>query len=63
MLPDIKGGELVLRLRSEKPGLKAIVMSGYNTDDIIRRNPGVAVIQKPFALTALLRKIDEMIAA
>ncbi len=57
VMPQMNGRELVERLRTVRPATKAVFMSGYTNDDIIRRSaldPGNRrLIQKPFTADAL----------
>jgi FixJ family two-component response regulator len=51
-------------LRSARPDLRVLFMSGY-TDDAIGHHgilePGVHFLQKPFATTSLLGKVREVL--
>jgi two-component system, cell cycle sensor histidine kinase and response regulator CckA len=62
VMPGMPGSELVQRLARERPGLRALYMSGYTDDAIVRHGvleEGVNLIQKPFAPDALARKVRE----
>jgi CheY-like chemotaxis protein len=62
VMPGMSGGEVVRRLREQRPGLKALFMSGYTDDEVIRRgiiSSTTSFIQKPFSLTAFARAARE----
>ena len=64
VLPELSGREAVERLRAIQPGLKALFMSGYTDDAILRGGylaPGVAFLQKPFTPHALSDKVREVL--
>jgi CheY-like chemotaxis protein len=66
VMPGMNGPDLVKSLRAIKPGIKAILMSGYthgalNGDQL--REIDVPLLQKPFKPTALLRIVDETMGA
>jgi len=67
IMPGMSGGELISRLRSIKPGLAVLFMSGYASDLIAHAGiaePEKLLIQKPFTkrtlLTQVRRVIDEL---
>ena len=66
IMPHMNGQELYERLAVLRPGTKVVYMSGY-TDDAIGHqgvlDPGTAFIQKPFARSALLQKVREVLDA
>jgi signal transduction histidine kinase/ActR/RegA family two-component response regulator len=56
VMPEMGGAPLVERLRSLRPGIRVVFMSGYTDDDIVRRGiqTGAAgFIEKPFTASAL----------
>jgi two-component system cell cycle sensor histidine kinase/response regulator CckA len=60
VMPEMGAGELVDRLLTKRPNLKVLFISGYTTDEVVRR--GVtqndsAFIQKPFAAPELMQKV------
>jgi two-component system cell cycle sensor histidine kinase/response regulator CckA len=62
VMPGMGGGEVVRRLQEQRPGLKALFMSGYTDDEVIRRgiiSATTSFIQKPFSLTAFARATRE----
>jgi PAS domain S-box-containing protein len=66
ILPVMDGRKLYEELRLLRPGLRVVFMSGYTDDVIARRGvlePGIAFVQKPFTLDALVRKVREVLDA
>ncbi len=65
VMPKLGGKELVERLRADHPDLKALFVSGY-TDDVILRHGvqtgQVAFLQKPFSLRRLAFAVREALA-
>ncbi len=64
VLPQMSGAEIAERLKSSYPGTRVLYMSGYPEDAIIHRkllDGTAAFIQKPFAPTALLAKVRELL--
>ncbi|MEP7304359.1 MAG: response regulator [Acidobacteriota bacterium] len=62
VMPGISGPELIEQLRSRRPGLKVICMSGYTEEAIAHHGvltPGIAFLHKPFTSATLGRKIRE----
>ena len=62
VMPGMSGAELAQRLRSDRPGLKVLYMSGYPDDAIAPHgvlDPGTPFIQKPFSERALAVKVRE----
>jgi hypothetical protein len=59
VMPGLSGPDLVARLRTVRPDVRSIYMSGYPEDFVARRHPGddVTVIRKPFTPGVLLRQI------
>jgi PAS domain S-box-containing protein len=64
MMPGLNGRETVDRIRRIEPTIKALFMSGYTNDTIIRSGdglpPGTSFIQKPFSgdkLATLVRDL------
>jgi PAS domain S-box-containing protein len=50
-MPGLTGAETVRRLREQRPNLKAVFMSGYTDDEVLRRgiiSSAVPFIEKPF---------------
>ncbi len=60
IMPQMDGHELTEQLQVVCPGLKTLYMSGYTAEVIAHRGvlqPGVAFLQKPFALRDLAFKV------
>jgi len=63
VMPGLRGEELWLRLREERPDLKALFMSGYPADDVVRamiERGDIEFLPKPFSNNQLLRKVREV---
>ena len=63
VLPDKNGIQLIEQLLSSKPELRVLLGSGYTDDKSqlsIIRERGIPFIQKPYALSDLLRIIREI---
>ena len=66
VMPQMGGGELAQKLRSVKPDLRFLFMSGYPDDAVVRQGvleEGAPFIQKPFMLEALARKVRDVLDA
>ncbi|MEW6721206.1 MAG: PAS domain S-box protein [Thermodesulfobacteriota bacterium] len=66
VMPGKGGPEAYREMQRDKPGLKAIFMSGYSIDAVLDRlapDGGHPFLQKPFAPTMLARKIREVLDA
>ena len=62
VMPGMTGAEVVQRLQEQRPALKALFMSGYTDDEILRRgivSSSAAFIQKPFTLADFARAARE----
>jgi two-component system, cell cycle sensor histidine kinase and response regulator CckA len=58
LMPKMNGQELSIRIKEVKPAVKVLLMSGYAGELVSqRRNPEVALIQKPFTRHGLLSKV------
>jgi FixJ family two-component response regulator len=65
-MPELSGRDLVRELRTVKPDLKVLYMSGYTDDAVLRQGmlePGAAFIQKPFRPDDLARRIRDLLDA
>ena len=62
-MPEMNGRALVERIRSVRPDVTVLFMSGY-TDDVLGQvlDPSVHFIQKPFLREALLGKIRDVLS-
>lgn len=64
IMPVMNGRELAARLRTMKPGLRALFMSGYTANVIAQRGtlkPGVEFLQKPFSAQALAQAVRRVL--
>ncbi len=64
VMPGMNGRELFEQLRQDRPGLRALFMSGYTEHAIARRGalePGTDFLQKPFTVRGLLARVQEML--
>ncbi len=60
VMPGVSGRELADRLTYLRPELKVLFMSGYTHDLVTQHGvlqPGVTLLEKPFAIGALLTKV------
>jgi two-component system cell cycle sensor histidine kinase/response regulator CckA len=60
IMPGMSGRELAEVLKSRRPTLRVLFMSGYTDDAVVRHGmlePGLAYLEKPFRPPALLRKV------
>jgi CheY-like chemotaxis protein len=64
VLPLMNGRQIADRLRSMRPDIKVLFMSGYTDDAILQHgilDSGVAYLQKPLTPTLLTRKVREVL--
>jgi len=62
IMPQITGPELYEKLRTQRPELGVLYMSGYTNDAITRHGPleeGINFVQKPFTPSGLAKKVRE----
>lgn len=64
LMPGMSGGELVGRLHSLKPGLRAIYMSGYvgSGSGVQPLGKGAIILEKPFTAPQLIAAVGEVLA-
>jgi signal transduction histidine kinase/ActR/RegA family two-component response regulator len=66
VMPELSGQRLAERLRSTRPDLNVLYMSGYTDDAIVRHGvltPGTHLLEKPFSATTLAAKVREALDA
>jgi two-component system cell cycle sensor histidine kinase/response regulator CckA len=68
VMPHMNGSELVECLKRDNPGLKVIFMSGFtgSSNAAVHKSlgmPGVAFLQKPFRLNALVGAVEDLLKA
>jgi two-component system cell cycle sensor histidine kinase/response regulator CckA len=68
VMPQVRGSEVARRLSATRPGMKIIFMSGYTEGEFGAESgedcgPGATLLQKPFELDALARKLREVLEA
>lgn len=66
IMPGMSGRELVQAISQIRPNLKALYVSGYTEDEIIRRglhDPRVALLHKPFTADVLAEKVRSTLDA
>jgi signal transduction histidine kinase len=65
IMPRMSGRELAKRMRTERPGAKMLLMSGYS-DHFQLNEKGTGqepeILQKPFSLNSLVEKIRDVLA-
>jgi PAS domain S-box-containing protein len=62
VMPQMGGLELLRAAESFRPGIAAVLMSGYTDDELVRRGgtlEAVILLQKPFTRERLLEAVDE----
>jgi two-component system phosphoglycerate transport system response regulator PgtA len=63
-LPDLNGVELLKRIRAERPGVRAILLTGSREDGIVEAAQsisGCGVLFKPLEYEALARSMKAML--
>ncbi len=67
IMPGLSGGAAIDAIRTENPGARIILSSGYSLDgeaqEILSRGGNISFLQKPFELTELSQKIREALDA
>lgn len=64
VMPRMNGTVLYEKIRLERPGIKALFMSGYSEDIVVNRGiliEGTQFIQKPFTLETLAKKVRDVL--
>ncbi|HUJ28691.1 MAG TPA: response regulator, partial [Myxococcales bacterium] len=65
VMPRMSGPQLAARLRSARPGLKVLYMSGYNENAMVLNDlllPDTALLQKPLMPLSLLTSVRELLS-
>src|SRR5205814_8199709 len=60
IMPQMLGNDVADRIRATRPGIRTLFMSGYAHSVLTSQHtlePGVTLIEKPFAESALLAKV------
>jgi two-component system, cell cycle sensor histidine kinase and response regulator CckA len=66
VMPGMTGRELATSINRRRPGLKALFLSGYTPDEVLRqgvRAEEAHFLQKPFTPSSLLSKVREILSA
>ncbi len=66
VMPELGGRQLAERLRTSRPGMKTLFLSGYTDDAVVRHgvlHETVHFLQKPFSPLGLTRKVREVLDA
>jgi PAS domain S-box-containing protein len=65
VMPGLRGYEVARQVAASRPGIKVLYMSGYAEEALVGGPalPGSALIQKPFAVDALARRVRETLEA
>src|SRR5262245_8422967 len=66
IMPDLTGPVLAERLRSRQPDLPVLFISGFHDADLVQRfvtAKGFTLLPKPFAISALLRVVQESLSS
>lgn len=64
MMPQVTGRELAEKASALYPGLKVLYVSGFTDNTLVETGqypPGSQLLQKPFTLNSLLRKVSEVL--
>jgi signal transduction histidine kinase len=64
VMPKMSGPELIEQVRSIRPDIKVLFMSGYTDETVMRHGilaAGVPFLQKPFSSTQLATKVREVL--
>jgi two-component system cell cycle sensor histidine kinase/response regulator CckA len=62
----MNGRQLAEQILNARPGMKAVFMTGYTDDMVVQHKvlePGIPLLQKPFDLVRLTRKIRTVLDA
>ncbi len=62
-MPRLNGMNLIAHLHEERPGIRSIVMSGSDMNEIISQNVNLQFLPKPFDGEALLGRVKAILGA
>ncbi len=62
-MPRLNGTDLCAHLFEERPGIKALIMSGADMTEIVSQNINLPFLPKPFDGKTLLAKVRAILAA
>jgi CheY-like chemotaxis protein len=63
VMPGISGKELAERVKSQRPGIKVLYMSGYTDQSVVKHGileTDAVLLQKPFTMATLALKLREI---
>lgn len=60
-MPRLSGLELVKRIREDRPGLKALLISGRTSSEVSHGNASFDFLAKPFLPTTLKTRIETIL--
>lgn len=66
VMPEMSGTELLQRVRSVRPGVRALLMTGYTEEALAvggMNALGEPVLQKPFAIAELLAAVNTLVGS
>ncbi|MBI4566540.1 MAG: response regulator [Planctomycetes bacterium] len=66
VMPEMNGPEVARQIRKVRKGIRVLYMSGYSENAIVHQGvlePGTSLLEKPFSLQALARKVREVLDA
>ena len=66
VMPGMGGKDLVSQLKTARPDIKALYISGYTDNAIVHHgilDSNVNFLQKPFSVKRLMRKVREAISS
>jgi two-component system, cell cycle sensor histidine kinase and response regulator CckA len=66
IMPDLTGPVVAERLRSKRPELQVLFISGFHDADLVQRfvtRKGFTLLPKPFTVDSLLRVVEDSLSA